>query len=665
MQLDQTSAVQKKKILWIGLKPLFQNAHVDSQHIESAASAGGLRADLYVIQESTVVLLEESVLQIRKNDTHGRIFVIGDELPILKIQSLINEHQVTQIFDTSVVNMKSIAKQIENRLEDKAIGFAEVELLQESKKQMREFEVLTQDLEKIVAERTRHIELSKLEEDEKLNKARALIKFIKELGLHFSFEEILILLRKELRKFGLIGDPTLIYQLHPELTHFVAFQNGNLTQTESRRAIQLPSQLVPHDVQLGQVLANHFGRPFLRAIAIPIEVKLIQKFGYEKAAALVVVEIGLQETELGSFFDFIIERVQPLSMAIDRLLLENELTKSGFRWEKTFDNLRDPIAITDLEFEVVRANKKFAEKASRKKCYESFANRELPCEGCPMAEALTSGTPSKGQISRNGRLYQVHSYPIRIDHGGRPTNVVNQYVDITQSRELYLRMLQNEKMGAIGMLAGNIAHELNNPLTGLKSLTQILIGSVKKGSQIFNDLKEIEKATERSHSIIKNLLEFSKGSTEQNTKVSMDEIVQKTLPFLKTMLRMHKFDLNLDSKDALVFVEPYMMQQVVFNLVNNSCQAMKDAGTLSLYTGLSEDKNFVELWVRDTGPGVPLELREKIFEPFFTTKRDGMGTGLGLSLSRKIVEGFGGHLKLVDAEGPGAAFLVSLPRVQL
>src|SRR5438445_11981806 len=176
--------------------------------------------------------------------------------------------------------------------------------------------------------------------------------------------------------------------------------------------------------------------------------------------------------------------------------------------------MRDPIAIVDIDYSVVRANRKFSDKFLQNKCYESFAHGKAVCEGCPVSQALKEGKPQSGQIHVDGRIFQVHSYPVQFDQGGNPTNVVNQYVDITQSRELYLRMLQNEKMGAIGLLAGNIAHELNNPLTGLRSLSQVLLQEADQKSHLYSDLLEIEKAAARSQRIIKNLLDFSKGEDQ-------------------------------------------------------------------------------------------------------------------------------------------------------
>ncbi|MGZ3749522.1 MAG: ATP-binding protein, partial [Pseudobdellovibrionaceae bacterium] len=334
----------------------------------------------------------------------------------------------------------------------------------------------------------------------------------------------------------------------------------------------------------------------------------------------------------------------------------------SYRWEKTFDSMKDPIAIVDLDYEVVRANKKFAEHSLDKKCHETFAAHNEICHGCPVNQALKKKSSETGQIKVGTKTYQVYTYPVMAESGERSTNVVNQYVDITESRQLYLKIIQSEKMGAIGKLAGHIAHELNNPLTGLRSLAQVLLHEATPGESLYSDLVEIEKAALRSQKIIKNLLEFSHNESQPQALISVDEIVEKTLPLLKTALRSHRFQLHLKSRQALVQVEPHLLQQVVFNLVNNACQAMKTPGTLTVTAEISPShKKSVELSVADTGPGIPKEIQNKIFEAFFTTKKEGLGTGLGLSMSKSIVERFGGRIHFESELGKGTVFCITLP----
>lgn len=587
---------------------------------------------------------------LRANDIHERL-----------VRESINRGQVQQILPQDL-STAELTKFLNQALEKHMDRSQQSQLLRESSRQNRELEALTNSLEQIVEERTLHIEISHKEETEKLSRERLLIRFIKELAAQGSFEDILQVLRKELRKFHKLGDPILAYRFGGTKTSLMSFQGGHFTQTESVIDMPFPDRYLSNHPGLVKHFANHYGRPFIKTLMFPLELKLIRQLAEGGAEAILCFESSLAEKEILFFMEYINDRIGPLSMAFDRVLLENQLSSFSYRWEKTFDSMKDPIAIVDLDFEVVRANKKFLTHGDQERCFQSFAAKKERCQGCPVPQALKEKAPATGQITIGTKTYQVYSYPISVDNG-RSTNVVNQYVDITESRQLYLKVLQSEKMGAIGKLAGHIAHELNNPLTGLRSLSQVLLLEAPKGEALYSDLQEIEKAAARSQKIIKNLLEFSHNDTQPMVLISVDEIVEKTLPMLKTALRSHRFHSKMNARRALVQVEPHLLQQVVFNLVNNACQAMKDQGTLTISTAISvpETDGFVELTISDTGPGISKELQDKIFEAFFTTKKEGHGTGLGLSMAKSVVERFGGSIQLESNPGEGASFTIFLP----
>jgi len=160
-------------------------------------------------------------------------------------------------------------------------------------------------------------------------------------------------------------------------------------------------------------------------------------------------------------------------------------------------------------------------------------------------------------------------------------------------------------------------------------------------------------------------LAFSKGgSDEKQVLISLNEIVRRTLPMLKTAMRDHRCELNLCEEEYQVRVEPHLMQQVVFNLVNNACQAMKAPGTITIETGRIEDekgKAWIVLKVKDTGIGIPPEIIDSIFEPFFTTKEEGQGTGLGLSMCQSVIRNFGGDISVKSSRPGGTEFTIRLP----
>ncbi|MEK2689919.1 ATP-binding protein [Bdellovibrio sp. GT3] len=648
-------------ILWVGsVSPIrlphyfpFQKREVE---IVLRASFDEARSLLHSQKFSSILVQDdgtneafELLIQARHLQPIAPRFFISNDLSEEKVRQGINKAQVYRFIRWPLPE-REIWQQLEDALEKHSTFLSRSLLLRESSSQNKELEALTHSLEGLVDERTQGIEMSHKEESDKLNRERNLVRLIKDLANQNSFEDVLGIIRKELRKFHKIGDPILVYRTDNTKTHFISFQLGAMTQSESSIDFEFPKNAQVPSSDLIRQLANHFGRPFAKTYVVPLELRLTNHLLGENSEAILCIENSLNEKEMPPFVEFISDRMRPLGMTLDRVLLESQLSAFSYRWEKTFDGMRDPIAIMDVDYNVIRANRKFSDR---------FPDKKMAGEASPAAQALADGQPHVGQIQADGRVYQVHSYPVVLDNGGKATNVVNQYVDITQSRELYLRMLQNEKMGAIGMLAGNIAHELNNPLTGLRSLTQVLLQEAEKNTNLYSDLVEIEKAAARSQRIIKNLLDFSKGEDQPAEDITVDEIVERTLPMLKSALRTHRLEVTLHSIEKTVHVEPHLIQQVVFNLINNACQAMKDPGRLrinSFHFG-----NQVVLEIEDSGPGVPEEIQRRIFEPFFTTKKEGHGTGLGLSMSKSVIEKFGGSITYQTAQPQGARFVITLP----
>jgi signal transduction histidine kinase len=292
-----------------------------------------------------------------------------------------------------------------------------------------------------------------------------------------------------------------------------------------------------------------------------------------------------------------------------------------------------------------------------------FDNRDTLCEGCPMPKAVLS-MEAASQLVRTSaqKTFRVNSYPILLPQTEQDyvSHVVNHYMDVSGERELYMRLVQSEKLAAVGGLAGNIAHELNNPLSGIRAMAQVLRGELGASDPHGADLGEIENAAVRCQDIIRNLLGFSQAEGQAKQEFDLNALIERTLPLLKTALRQHSVQVLLMPDLKHAYGQPGQIQQVIFNLINNASQAMTLPGTLTLRTW--EEGAMIGFSVSDTGPGIPPEIRERIFEPFFTTKSAGVGTGLGLSVSRNIVEKAGGVMRLESFAESGSTFSVLLPK---
>lgn len=553
-----------------------------------------------------------------------------------------------------ILNENSV-NELQRVLQEQKLHHRRNWLLREYYQRNKNLESLTADLEKIVVERTLHLEQSNKDQSEKIQMERGLIRFIKEIALQPSVEDVLTLLRRDNRKFHNVGEPILLLQ-YGKTQQVFHFRSGQVHKFFVDKPFQMmpPRQLSPADAS--KELANILARPFAKAALFPLSLNMLTHFQEAPAMALLCFEHSMGQVSK-EFEDYINERVNPVGITLDRILLEQELDAFSYRWEKTFDGIRDPVAIIDVQYDVLRSNRKFVNSQEGQYCYEVFAGRTDFCPGCPLSQTIQTGRPQFGEVKAADRTYQVWSYPIRLVENEKPTSFVHQYVDVTESRDLQAKMLQHEKMVAIGTLAGHIAHELNNPLTGIRSLAQVLVQDTQE-EQSRKDFEEIEKAAGRCQRIIKNLLEFTQDEKVETELISLDEIVERTLPMLKTALRSHRLHLDLKTRSHKISTYSHLLQQVVFNLVHNACQAMVESGEVSLLTEVDPVSRDLLLRIKDTGPGIPVDIQGRIFDAFFTTKNPGQGTGLGLSISKTIVEKCGGQISLAFSDKNGSEFLL-------
>ena len=207
-------------------------------------------------------------------------------------------------------------------------------------------------------------------------------------------------------------------------------------------------------------------------------------------------------------------------------------------------------------------------------------------------------------------------------------------------------------MSALGRLGNHLAHEINNPLTGLKSYSQSILSDPDYDlpTTIRADLSEILKATLRSQKIIQNFIDFSHKKETVLEKVNFLEVLQNTLTLLKSALRSHR--IFIDVKPVYVLAHSHDLQQVLFNLIKNACQAMESSGTIKIFQEMTENK--IIFHIEDTGPGFNDSIKNLLFQPFMTTKKQGDGTGLGLYLSKKMMNQMQANLIIDEQKKVGA-----------
>ncbi len=232
-------------------------------------------------------------------------------------------------------------------------------------------------------------------------------------------------------------------------------------------------------------------------------------------------------------------------------------------------------------------------------------------------------------------------------------------------RKTHANLVQTEKLASLGRMAAGVAHEINNPLTGVVTFAHLLKKQFPPDSPHAQDLDIIIEQSERCSKIIKNLLTFARATPSEKGKVSINDVLSRTIFMVQNQEKFHhiKFNTNLEASQFVIVGDSSQFQQIFLNMFINAADAMGGRGNIFVATRtISEHgKTFVEIEFTDEGAGIKEEDMAKLFEPFFTTKPVGKGTGLGLSVSHGIVKHFGGSIKVKSEVGKGTSFFVRLP----
>ncbi len=235
--------------------------------------------------------------------------------------------------------------------------------------------------------------------------------------------------------------------------------------------------------------------------------------------------------------------------------------------------------------------------------------------------------------------------------------------DVTSRIRLEEQLQQREKLSSIGLLAAGVAHEVNTPLTGVSSYTQMLMGMLSEADPKHALLQKVRSQAERATNIVNNLLNFSRtGSATEFNEVDIHRVLDDTLQLLEPQLRSNQIEIlrNYDPDSPRVFGNSGKLQQVFTNLLLNARDSIPDGGRITLSTTKTDDDDLL-VEVADTGIGIAPENVAKIYDPFYTTKGVGRGTGLGLAVSYGIVQEHSGHISVDSLPGRGTTFRISLP----
>ena len=267
--------------------------------------------------------------------------------------------------------------------------------------------------------------------------------------------------------------------------------------------------------------------------------------------------------------------------------------------------------------------------------------------------------------TRTGRtlILNIALAPLKRADAAVPGGVLVVLEDVTARVRLEEQLQQREKLSSIGLLAAGVAHEINTPLTGVSSYTQMLLGMLADTDPKHALLQKIRRQTDRATGIVNNLLNFSRtGGATEFAEVNLSRVLDDTLQLLEPQLRQSRVEIEREYEQDLprVYANAGKLQQVFTNLLLNARDAIPDGGRITLRTAAS-DRDAVTIEVADTGIGIAPENVARIYDPFFTTKGVGRGTGLGLAVSYGIVQEHAGHIAVESAPGRGTTFRITLP----
>jgi len=354
----------------------------------------------------------------------------------------------------------------------------------------------------------------------------------------------------------------------------------------------------------------------------------------------------------------------------ERAVLQHKIASAELRFHSFINSAHDWISIKDLEGRYLILNKIAAESLHMKP--EDFiGKRPEEVLSADLAQMIKehdrkvidedSNRSFSETIPIDGRehYFQTNRFPLK-DFTGATMGVCTIMRDVTSETTLRKQLEQAGRLAAIGSLAAGVAHEINNPLTGVLAFAEDLRDGKPEDSAEYEDLSVIIRETLRCRDIVKNLLDFSRQESPKFESLDVNTVVAQSLSLVRKLPEFRNIELtrHLCDDPPSIQGDPQQLQQVILNFMLNASEAMNGKGKITILTVHDALRNRCVIKVEDNGPGIPENLKNKIFEPFFSTK----GTnGLGLAVSWGIIERHHGTIEVERSPTGGASFSILFP----
>ena len=382
-------------------------------------------------------------------------------------------------------------------------------------------------------------------------------------------------------------------------------------------------------------------------------------------------------------------KVAELEKALDaRAASEQSLTQAKEEWERAFESIGDIAMILAPDLRIIRANREAyavlttnpGETLVGKLCYQVFKEGDRPCAFCPVlvATEAVAGHTCEIEHKAMAKIFQVTVSPV-LDRENRIVSFVHFAKDITAQKELANRLIQAQKLEAIGTLAGGIAHDFNNILAPILGYAELAQTALSPDDPTLEYIGQVINASLRAKDLVQQILCFSRQKAQQRLPLAPHLIIKEAMKLLRASIPTTiEIRQEIKTDSGMVLADATQFHQIIMNLCTNAYHAMRETGgvlavSLAAIQVECDDPKvngleltpgaYVVFEVSDSGCGMDQQTLAKIFDPYFTTKSPGEGTGLGLSVVHGIVKECGGHISVYSEPGRGSTFRVYLPKL--
>jgi nitrogen-specific signal transduction histidine kinase len=447
--------------------------------------------------------------------------------------------------------------------------------------------------------------------------------------------------------------------------------------------VQQAESLGEIERSLCEVLGKHLGIVSIRIFSAQQAQLFRAQQSHQKSFSIYEAALirGSEDVSMGSVFflkehasvfkkedhDFLQKVSEVVALAMDRLYKLEQAYAMKEHWEATFDAVADPVIIINSDYRILQFNSSFAKKSGvpfseikLKKCYQLLFHNDKPCSNCSLGKQFELEHPSANIKGNKLNTYKVFSHTILpTSENEKETLFVNQYHDVTDQLSMQSKIVESARMAEIGTIGSSIAHELNNPLGGMLSFTQLIKLDLLKSDPIYPDILELENGIKRCRDIIQNLLSFTRNSdSEKKILVDLKDVIARSLKIIELQSRSAGIELKSNIHTKINQGSPLPIN--VLGVLNHLTQAVQSVLQLSLRDNLGflrshkQHKGIIEVRLLQTIDEIQIQILDN--GPAIEDR-----DSLNISIARQILRDHNGKIEFFPDQKPFKMAKISLP----